>query len=145
MHRIIEMIRILWDFQYLVAQLSKEGTLQRPGFWRIIATENSLIGDQWGCHETCSLSPAQVRAQRWMLAQLQQCEVHGAPQQCQLHLHTSCWPGPTATITHQQRSQGKVQTKFFVLFNTIAVSLCNSGRFLFFPPFSQTNKKTTRI
>lgn len=60
-----------------------------------------------------------------------------------LHLHSSCWPGPTATIdnsNHQQQqpshtsrdSRAKL-SELFALLNILAVSLCNSERFLFFP------------
>lgn len=146
MHRILEMKRVLWDFQHLVEQLSEEETLQRPGSWRIIATEHSLIRDQWAAateHTFCPQHQLLHRDGCWH--SFNSVKYMVLLSNASLHLHTSCWPGPTVIITHQQR----------VLMQNSEWALCSpwhSGyvilyqlKISFFPPFSQANKKTTRI
>lgn len=142
----MEMKRLLWDFQYLVEQLSEKETLQRLGFWRITARENSLIRDQWASAMEHTFCP-QHKLGTDMDA--------GTAPAVWCTWGSSAMPASTCThpagldiqeSSHISRDHsGKIQSELFALLDILAVSFCNSWRFLLFPSFSQTDRKTTQI
>lgn len=110
MHRVIEMKRVAWDFQYLVEQLSEEETLQRHGFLRIIVTENSLIRDQWASAMLCAFLPSrELVHENGCWHSFNSVKYMELLSNTRLHLHTS---RQDRTHSYDRTWEETTQTKF---------------------------------